>query len=49
MPENEPCQMDKLISQLVQEGWKVQRDGVVYTNGTLATNLYKDGEVISIS
>jgi len=49
MPENELCQMDKLITQLVQEGWKIQRDRVVYINGTLGTNLYKDGEIVSIS
>ncbi len=49
MPENEICQMDKLIAQLVQEGWKVQRDGIVDINGTLGTKIYKDGEIISIS
>lgn len=49
MPESGLCRMNKLIIQLVQEGWKIQRDGIAYINGTLATNLYKDGEVISIS
>ena len=38
-----------LIEQLKSEGWKVQREGVVYLNGTLGTNLYKDGEVLHIS
>jgi hypothetical protein len=49
MSESGLCRMNRLIIQLVQEGWKIQRDGVVYINGTLGTNLYKDGEIISIS
>jgi hypothetical protein len=49
MPENQVCQADKMIGRLIQEGWKMQRDGVVYINGTLAANLYKDGEIITLS
>jgi len=49
MPENETCSAERIVSELVKDGWKIQRSGMHYINGTLGTNLYKDGEVISIS
>lgn len=49
MAKNKICRIEQLIAQLIAEGWKMQRDGMVYISGTLATNLYKDGEVISLS
>ena len=49
MPENKTCSAEKIVSELVKAGWKIQRSGMHYINGTLGTNLYKDGEVISIS
>ena len=49
MPENETCAAERIISELIKDGWKNSRDGMTYLNGTLGTNLYKDGEVISIS
>jgi len=48
MPENEPCAAEKIISELIKEGWKIQKSGFSYINGTLGTNLYKDGEAITI-
>ena len=40
--------IEKIVAQLQAEGWREQRSGMVYINGTLATNLYKDGKLISI-
>ena len=48
MPENETCTAEKVISQLLKDGWKMQKGGIAYINGTLGTNLFKDGEVITI-
>lgn len=43
------CAFERLVRQLKTEGWREQRDGTVYINGTLATNLLKAGEVLHIS
>lgn len=48
MPEDKICQAEKIIAELVKDGWKMQKGGFSYMNGTLGTNLYKDGEVITI-
>ena len=48
MPENETCSAEGIVSELVKAGWKIQRSGMHYINGTLGTNLYKDGEVLTI-
>ena len=48
MPENQTCAAEKIISELVKDGWKVQKSGIHYINGTLGTNLYKDGEALTM-
>jgi len=47
MPENK-IKAELIIAQLKAEGWKEQLSGITYINGTLGTNLLKDGEVITI-
>ena len=32
----------------IEEGWKEQQSGTNYINGTIGTNLLKDGEVITV-
>ncbi len=39
---------EKLIQQLKAEGWQEQRSGTCYVNGTIGTNLLKDGQVITV-
>jgi len=47
MPENQ-IKAELIIAQLKAEGWKEQMSGTTYINGTLGTNLLKDGEVITV-
>ena len=47
MAEDKTCATEKVISQLLKDGWKMQKGGISYTNGTLA-NLFKDGEVLTV-
>ena len=46
--KKEKCEAEKLIEKLKSEGWKEQESGTIYINGTLATNLLRNGEVITI-
>ena len=48
MAEDETCAAEKVISQLLKDGWKMQKGGISYINGTLGTNLFKDGEVLTV-
>lgn len=48
MPENKTYSAERIVSELVKDGWKIQRSGISYINGTFGTNLYKDGEVLTI-
>jgi hypothetical protein len=48
MPENQIAKAELIIAQLKADGWKEQMSGTSYTNGTLGTNLLKDGEVITV-
>ena len=48
MAKKEKCEAEKLIEKLKSEGWKEQVSGTIYINGTLATNLFRNGEVITI-
>ena len=48
MAEKERCKAEQLIEQLKAEGWKEQRYGTCYTNGTVGSNLLKDGQVITV-
>ena len=48
MAENETCAAEKVISQLLKDGWKMQKGGISHINGTLGTNLFKDGEIITV-
>jgi hypothetical protein len=46
--EDETCAAEKVISQLLKNGLKMQKGGLSYLNGTHGTNLYKEGEVLAI-
>ena len=48
MPKGKKCQAEKLIEKLKSEGWKEQISGTSYINGSLGTNLLRNGEVITI-
>ena len=48
MAKKEKCEAEKLIEKLKSEGWKEQVSGTIYINGSLGTNLLRDGEVITI-
>jgi len=48
MPEDKICEVEKIIDKLKAEGWKEQQSGTNYINGTLGTNLLRNGEVITI-
>ena len=43
-----PAEIEKLADRLEAEGWKKQKAGIFYINGTLAINLFKDGGVLSV-
>ena len=38
----------ELVKQLKSEGWMEQKAGTNYFNGEYGTNLFKDGEMITI-
>ena len=48
MPENQISKAELIIAQLKAEGWKEQLSGTNYINGTIGTNLLKDGEVVTV-
>jgi len=48
MAKKEKCEAEKLIEKLKSEGWKEQVSGTIYSNGTIATNLLRNSEVITI-
>ena len=48
MSEKEKCEAEKLIEKLKSEGWKEQVSGTIYSNGTIATNLLRNSEVVTI-
>lgn len=48
MVKKEKCEAEKLIEKLKSEGWKEQESGTIYSNGTVATNLLKNSEVVTI-
>ena len=48
MPENQISKAELIIAQLKTEGWKEQMSGTNYINGTIGTNLIKDGEVVTV-
>ena len=48
MVKNKTCVAEKVISQLLKNGWKMQKGGISHINGTLGTNLFKDGEVLTV-
>ena len=48
MTKKEKCEAEKLIEKLKYEGWKEQESGTIYSNGTVATNLLKNSEVVTI-
>ena len=48
MPEDQISKAELIIARLKSEGWKEQMSGTSYINGTIGTNLLKDGEVITV-
>ena len=48
MTEEEMFAAEKLIQQLKAEGWQEQRSGTHCINGTIGTNLLRDGQVITV-
>jgi len=48
MTEDKICAAENVISQLLKDGWKMQKGGISHINGTLGTNLFKDGEVLTV-
>ncbi len=48
MSERKLSDAEKVIERLIAEGWKEQRSGICYINGTIGTNLLKNGQVITI-
>ena len=48
MAENETCAAEKVIAELLKDGWKMQKGGVSHINSTLGTNLFKDGEILTV-
>ena len=42
------CEVEKIVEQLKADGWQEQLAGMTYVNGTLGTNLLKNGQVITI-
>lgn len=48
MAEDKTCAVENVISQLLKDGWKMQKGGISHINGTLGTNLFKDGEVLTV-
>ena len=48
MAEDETCVAEKVISELLKDGWKMQKGGVSHINDTLGTKLFKDGNVFTV-
>ena len=45
---SEQTAIEQIVEQLKAKGWKLQQSGIIYLNGSLGTNLLKDGEVLSL-
>ena len=45
---SEQTTIEQIVEQLKAEGWRLQHSGIIYLNGSLGTNLLKDGEVLSL-
>jgi len=45
MAKDETCIAEKVISELLKDGWKMQKGRVSFINGTLGTNLHNDADV----
>ena len=48
MTEDQISKAELIIAQLKTEGWKEQMSGTNYINGTVGTNLLKNGEVVTV-
>jgi len=48
MAEQERSEAERIIRSLKADGWKEQRSGTCYINGTIGTSLLKDGQVITV-
>ena len=42
MSEDKPSTAEKIIAELIKDGWKMQNSGIIYQNDLLATNLYNN-------
>lgn len=48
MAEQGLSEAERIINNLIADGWKEQRSGTCYINGTIGTNLLKNGQVITV-
>jgi len=51
MSERQPDgedELDRIVAELKAKGWIEQNWGMIYINGTLATNLLKGGQVLRL-
>ena len=48
MTKDDKCEVERIVERLEVEGWKEQMAGMTYVNGTLGTNLLKDGQLITV-
>ena len=48
MAGQELSEAERIINTLIADGWQEQRSGTCYVNGTIGTNLLKDGQVITV-
>ena len=48
MAGQELSEAERIINKLIADGWQEQRSGTCYVNGTIGTNLLKDGQVITV-
>jgi hypothetical protein len=48
MEREDMCEVEKIVERLKADGWREQMAGMTYVNGTLGTNLLKNGEVITV-
>jgi len=48
MAKNDKCEVEIIVERLEAEGWKQQMACMTYINGTLGTNLLKNGQLITV-
>ena len=48
LEKEDMCSAERIVNMLKKEGWTEQEAGTNCINGIMATNLFKDGEVLTI-